>query len=180
MEADWCSNHLRERQLPGLMAIFLLLVTMEIGRGDNVLEANGSGQNLVSIDQIYSTSTAQPAMLATKGGTILSINDFYTSEHNDGHEKAFCRNGTYNPDEVRPPTGRNIWRRWQFVYTGNARVVCWVVRVPKEINFEHGGLWSDNSMAMLAALFRIQFSLPKNGELAVPPLIRAPSGPDIQ
>jgi hypothetical protein len=105
---------------------------------------------------------------------------FYTSEHNDGHENAYCKNGTYNPDEVRPPTGREIWRRWQFVYTGNARVPCWVVRVPKEIIFEHGGLWSDNSVAMLAALFRIQFPLPRNGELAAPPLIRAPSAPAIQ
>jgi hypothetical protein len=44
-------------------------------RGDNVLEANRPGQNLISIDKIYSTSTAQPAMLAINGGTILSIND---------------------------------------------------------------------------------------------------------
>jgi pimeloyl-ACP methyl ester carboxylesterase len=105
---------------------------------------------------------------------------FYTSEHNDGHENQYCKNGTYTPDEVRPATGRELWRRWQFVYTGNARVPCWVVRVPKEIIFEHGGLWSDNSVAMLAALFRIEFPLPKNGELAAPPLIRAPSAPDIQ
>ena len=44
-------------------------------RGDNVLEADGPGQNLISIDKIYSTSTEQPAMLAIRGGTILSIND---------------------------------------------------------------------------------------------------------
>jgi hypothetical protein len=47
---------------------------------------------------------------------------FYTSEHNDGHEDKFCVNGSYNPDEVRPPSGKEIWRRWQFVFTGNARV----------------------------------------------------------
>ncbi|HTD16192.1 MAG TPA: hypothetical protein VK673_13505 [Chthoniobacterales bacterium] len=46
---------------------------------------------------------------------------FYTSEHNDGHENRFCRNGDYDPDEVRPPTGNEIWRRWQFVFTGNDR-----------------------------------------------------------
>ena len=44
-------------------------------RGDNVLEANGPGQNLTSINKVYSTSTAQPAMLAIHGGTILSIHD---------------------------------------------------------------------------------------------------------
>jgi hypothetical protein len=104
---------------------------------------------------------------------------FYTSEHNDGHENQFCRNGSYNPDEVRQPTGRELWRRWKFEYSGNARVPCWVVRVPKEIIFEHGGLWSDNSVAMLAALFRIQFPLARNGELAAPPAVRAPSAPDM-
>ena len=84
---------------------------------------------------------------------------FYTSEHNDGHEDHYCRDGNYNPDAFRPPTGREIWRRWQFVYTGNARVPCWIVRVPKDVIWGHGGLWSDNSVAMLGALFRIQFPL---------------------
>jgi hypothetical protein len=104
---------------------------------------------------------------------------FYTSEHNDSHENRFCRNGDYNPDEVRPPTGREIWRRWQFVYTGNDRVPCWIVRVPKEIIWGHGGLWSDNSVAMLAALFRIHFPLTAGG--MVPPQPRlAPRAPDVQ
>ncbi|MBV8967470.1 MAG: hypothetical protein JO331_00205, partial [Verrucomicrobia bacterium] len=55
---------------------------------------------------------------------------FYTSEHNDGHEAQFCRNANYNPDEIRPATGKETWRRWRFVYTGNARVPFWIVRVP--------------------------------------------------
>ena len=105
---------------------------------------------------------------------------FYTSEHNDGHEDRFCRNGSYNPDEARPPTGRELWRRWQFVYTGNARVPCWIVRVPKDIIWGHGGLWSDNSVAMLAALFRMQFPLTGEGKAAPPPLLRAPKAPDLQ
>jgi hypothetical protein len=33
------------------------------------------------------------------------------------------------------------------------------VRVPKDIISGHGGLWSDNSVAMLGALFRMQFPL---------------------
>jgi hypothetical protein len=94
---------------------------------------------------------------------------FYTSEQNDGHADRFCRNGNYNPEEVRPPTGREIWRRWQFVYTGNARVPFWIVRVPKEIIWGHGGLWSDNSVAMLAAIFRMHFPLTAEGQIAPPP-----------
>jgi hypothetical protein len=105
---------------------------------------------------------------------------FYTSEHNDGHEDSYCRNGKYDPDQAHPSTAGELWRRWQFVYTGNARVPCWIVRVPKEIIYEHGGLWSDNSMAMLAALVRIQFPLNAGGTPVSPPLVRMPKMPDLE
>ena len=105
---------------------------------------------------------------------------FYTSEHNDGHENRFCKNGNYNPDEARSRTGRELWRRWQFVYSGNARVPIWIARVPKEIIWEHGGVWSDNSVAMLAALVRIELPLTAAGNVAPPPLLRAPKVPDLQ
>src|ERR1700747_2348011 len=105
---------------------------------------------------------------------------FYTSERNDGHENQFCRNGSYNPDEVRPSTGKEVWRRWQFVYSGNARVPCWIVRVPKDIIWGHGGLWSDNSVAMLGALFRMHFPL-EGGRIVLPPQRpSAPSTLDVQ
>jgi hypothetical protein len=105
---------------------------------------------------------------------------FYTSEHNDGHEDRFCHGANYNPDEIRPSTGKEVWRRWQFVYTGNARVPCWIVRVPKEIIWGHGGLWSDNSVAMLAAVFRIHFPLTAGGQIAPPSPRLAPRTPDIE
>jgi outer membrane autotransporter protein len=57
----------------GIIALESPSVTALIRR-DNRLEAN-AGQNLTSIGQMYSTSRAQPAMLAINGGTILSIND---------------------------------------------------------------------------------------------------------
>ena len=93
---------------------------------------------------------------------------------------ASAKNGSYNPDEARPPTGRELWRRWQFVYTGTARVPCWILRVPKDKIWEHGGLWSDNSAAMLAALVRIEFPLRAAGNVAPPPLLRAPKVPVLQ
>jgi len=105
---------------------------------------------------------------------------FYTSEHNDGHEDRFCRNSDYNPNEVRTPTGKEIWRRWQFVFTGNDRVPFWIVRVPKEIIWGHGGLWSDNSVAMLGALFRIQFPRTAGGMIAPPQRPSIPRSPDVQ
>jgi len=104
---------------------------------------------------------------------------FYTSEHNDGHEKNFCRNGEYSPGAVHPPTGKEIWRRWKFEYTGNARIPCWVVRVPKDIIWGHGGLWSDNSVAMFGALFRMEFPLGPGGIMAVPKPRTAPKSPDL-
>src|SRR5260221_14418720 len=62
---------------PALILIAIFFVVGELGavRGDNVLEADGPGQNLISVDKIYSTSTAQPALLAIHGGTLLSIHD---------------------------------------------------------------------------------------------------------
>jgi outer membrane autotransporter protein len=65
----------RESSVLVQAAIFLLVATLGVARGDNIIEANGPGQNLTSIVRIYSTSTAQPAVLAIHGGTILSISD---------------------------------------------------------------------------------------------------------
>ena len=66
----------------------------------------------------------------------------------------------------------------QFVYTGNARVPCWIVRVPKEIIWGHGGLWSDNSVAMFGALYRMHFPLNAEGVPAPSQPIRVPKAPD--
>jgi hypothetical protein len=73
-----------------------------------------------------------------------------------------------------------MWRHWQFVFTGNARVPCWIVRVPKETIWGHGGLWSDNSVAMLAALFRMHFPLTAAGNMAPTPPRLAPTALDTQ
>jgi hypothetical protein len=53
------------------------------------------------------------------------------------------------------------------------------VKVPKDIIWGHGGLWSDNSIAMLAALFRMQFPL-VHGTAAEPKPIKAPDRPEPQ
>ena len=148
----------------------------------------GNNPYLVNYHVVPLGETNPPNGLKAKANRAFEANitqnhpdySFYTSEHNDGHEDGFCRNGNYNPDEVRPPTGRELWRRWQFVYTGNAHVPIWIVRVPKDIIWGHGGLWSDNSVAMLAALFRMQFPLTAAGKVAPPPSLRAPKAPDLQ
>jgi pimeloyl-ACP methyl ester carboxylesterase len=65
---------------------------------------------------------------------------------------------------VAPPLHRGDWRAWQICYAGdadpakyarNVRVPFWIVRVPKFIINNHGGIWSDNDMALMAAIFRL-------------------------
>jgi exosome complex RNA-binding protein Rrp42 (RNase PH superfamily) len=34
-------------------------------------------------------------------------------------------------------------------------VPFWIVRVPSDIIDNHGGIWSDNNMALMAAIFRM-------------------------
>jgi len=148
----------------------------------------GNNNYLVNFHVVPLGAAAPPPGLRATENRALEANikenhpdyTFYTSEHNDGHEDSFCRGANYNPDEIRPGTGREIWRKWQFVFTGNARVPCWIVRVPKEIIWGHGGLWSDNSVAMLAALFRIHFPLTAEGVIAPPPSRLAPGSPDLE
>ena len=93
---------------------------------------------------------------------------FYTSEKNDGHENKVCSGSTYHPDEKKPATGDEVWRKWEIVYTGNARVPFWIVRVPKEIISGHGGLWSDNSVALFGALYRLHFPVNAEGVNVLP------------
>ena len=83
---------------------------------------------------------------------------------------------------VKPvrPTGKEVWRKWKFEYSGNARVPYWVVRVPKDIIWGHGGLWSDNSIAMFGALFRMEFPLGPGGIMAIPKPRTAPKSPDLR
>src|ERR1700741_4510948 len=87
----------------------------------------------------------------------------------DRHEDRFCRNANYNPDKFRPSTGWENWRRWQFVYTGNAQrvlcVLCWIV--PEGDNLGHGGLWSDNSRHHVGCSFSKAFPT-KTGGMVTP------------
>jgi hypothetical protein len=164
------------------------------GNGQKVSESEfydhtpGNDKYLVNYHVVLLGETSPPPGLRATDNRAFEANikenhpdyTFYTSEHNDGHEDRLCHNGNYNPDEVRPPSGRELWRKWQFVYTGNDRVPFWIVRVPKEIVWGHGGLWSDNSVAMLIALFRMHFPLTAQGQVTPPSPRLAPSSPDIE
>lgn len=38
----------------------------------------------------------------------------------------------------------------------------WIIRVPSEIIDDHGGIWSENSLALMAAIFRINYPLSRD------------------
>jgi hypothetical protein len=162
------------------------------GNGEKVSEGEfqthtpGNDKYLVNFNVVPLGATTAPSGLSTYENRAFEANirqnvrgrSFFTSEKNNGHEKQFCRGPDYNPDETRPPTGNEDWRRWEFVYSGNARVPCWIVRVPKDIIWGHGGLWSDNSVAMFGALYRMHFPLNAEGQPAPSRPIRIPKAPD--
>lgn len=146
----------------------------------------GNSKYLVNYHVVPLGETGPPSGLRATENPAFEANirenhpdfTFYTSEHAEPHGDTFCRNSNYTPGEVHPSAAQ-VWRRWKFEYTGNARIPCWIVRVPKDIIWGHGGLWSDNSIAMLGALFRIEFPL-TGGKLTTPKPITAPKAPDLQ
>jgi hypothetical protein len=44
----------------------------------------------------------------------------------------------------------------------------------------HIGIWSDNSIAMLGALYRLHFPLTSEGKVAPSEPVRVPKEPDVQ
>lgn len=86
---------------------------------------------------------------------------FYTSASRNA-ESAAAAAAVGKRSPVSAPTR---WRQWQIQnagdvdprYRGNAQVPFWIVRVPTDIIDNHGGIWSDNSMALMAAIFRLRF-----------------------
>jgi len=45
-------------------------------------------------------------------------------------------------------------------------VPFWIVRVPSDIIDNHGGIWSDNNMALMAAIFRMHRPILANNVIA--------------
>jgi hypothetical protein len=85
---------------------------------------------------------------------------FYTSSQRDSESAA----RTLSSGAASPVTPTSQWRAWQIAYAAdvdakdyldNARVPFWIVRVPSQIIDNHGGIWSDNNMALMAAIFRL-------------------------
>jgi len=160
----------------------------KLSEGEFQTHTPGNDKYLVNFNVVPLGGATAPAGLSTYENRAFEANvrqnvsgrTFLTSEKNDGHEKPFCRGSDYSPGEMRPATGNEDWQRWQFVYSGNAHVPCWIVRVPKEIIWGHGGLWSDNSVAMFGALYRMHFPLNAEGRPTSSQRASIPRAPDTR
>jgi hypothetical protein len=95
------------------------------------------------------------------------------------------RDGIFYTSDVNKaqPEGTGVsWRRWQIVRQGNARTPYWLIRVPPDIIDDHGGIWSPNSQALLAAIFRMNFPLRQTDEglrPAMPQPVQLPKARDF-
>src|SRR5271157_4706535 len=112
-------SHLRNRTLVNLRAHWDR-VPVPGNNGQKVSESEfynhtpGNNKYLINYHVVPLGETTPPPGLKANENRAVEANmkenhpdySFYTSEHNDGHEDRFCHNGDYNPDEIRPSTGR--------------------------------------------------------------------------
>lgn len=83
-------------------------------------------------------------------------NEFYTSAGMDSDNAA----------------DTSQWKRWRLEWNSySPRTPYWIIRVPPQIINNHGGIWSENSLAMMAAIYRMNFPLPPKT------VARAPTAP---
>jgi len=169
-------------------------VTVPGGNGEKVSEKEfetrtpGNNKYLVNYQVVPRGEATPPPWLkgienrAVEANAVHNLRGrtFYTSTKNDGHENKYCQGSTYNPDERKLAPNNEVWRKWEIVYTGNARVPFWIVRVPKEIISGHGGLWSDNSIALFTALYRLHFPVNAQGINVLPSTARVPETSDME
>jgi pimeloyl-ACP methyl ester carboxylesterase len=100
---------------------------------------------------------------------------FYTSEPNAGRELKLCQDSSYTPQPDPTGTGAE-WHKWKIVRNAHPMSPYWIFRVPKQIIDGHGGIWSDNSIALLGALYRMQVPLVAEARAARPGAVR-PTAP---
>jgi hypothetical protein len=83
---------------------------------------------------------------------------FYTSEKKGGAELKRCSAPDYTPETGAAPTAEKEWHKWKLEpIDPHWRVPYRILRVPPMLIDGHSGIWSDNSIALLGAIFRMQF-----------------------
>jgi hypothetical protein len=93
---------------------------------------------------------------------------FYTSAARDADTAA----GSGRKSQSAPESPKNAPQAWQIHFVNSddkykgVRVPFWIVRVPADIINNHGGIWSDNNMALMAAIFRMHRPILPNNTTA--------------
>ena len=123
------------------------------------------GNNRYLINYVITPYTAQIPSHASDAFDLNLLNN--------SKERVFYTSAPRNSESAAQAASRGVpapaapvskWQAWQIryagdvdpkTYRGNVRVPFWIVRVPSEIIDNHGGIWSDNNMALMAAIFRL-------------------------
>jgi hypothetical protein len=111
--------------------------------------------------------------IADPGGANAIDVNLSRSNMRDGH---FVTSDSNSPGEARN------WRKWKLSPTQNARTPYWIIQVPPAIINDHGGIWSDNAQALMAAIFRMNFPIVAKSargveKQATPALFQMPLAP---
>jgi hypothetical protein len=123
------------------------------------------GNNRYLINYVITPHDAQIPLHASDAFDLNLLNNpkdrvFYTSAPRNSESAAQA----ISKGVPAPAAPVSKWQAWQIryagdvdpkTYSGNARVPFWIVRVPAEIIDNHGGIWSDNNMALMATIFRL-------------------------
>jgi hypothetical protein len=115
--------------------------------------------------------TTNEALRDNKHGTIQS-----------NLSRSTMRDGRFVTSDTNAPGGARNWREWKLEPTKNARTPYWIIQVPPAIIDDHGGIWSDNAQALMAAIFRMNFPIVAKSERGVekqatPALFQMPLAP---
>jgi hypothetical protein len=130
-----------------------------VSERDFYLSTPGNDSNLVNYEIVRSQGTFSGHSDAfdynLENNPVGGI--FFTSAPKNS-ETAANAGKQSRPSEASPKTQPQAWQI-QFVgdhdkYIG-VHVPFWIVRVPSDIIDNHGGIWSDNNMALMAAIFRM-------------------------
>ena len=90
--------------------------------------------------------------------------------------------GRFITSDTNGPGEPRNWREWKLEPTNNASTPYWIIQLPPAIINDHGGIWSDNAQALMAAIFRMNFPIVAKSERGVqkqarPALFQMPLAP---
>jgi pimeloyl-ACP methyl ester carboxylesterase len=140
-------------------------------------------QSVISERGYYIASPGKKTDLVTHNVTDgVTIADPGQANAIDMNLSRNMRDGRFVTSDTNSPGEARNWREWKLKPTKNARTPYWIIQVPPAIINDHGGIWSDNAQALMAAIFRMNFPIVAKSERGVekqarPALFQMPLAP---